>query len=88
MLMITLTESSESGRSYRLEGKLVGPWVDELSRACEQPETLPGGLRLDLSATTFIDSAGVELLDDLIQRGAIVVGCSGFISEMLKLNKS
>ena len=87
MLMITLTESSESGRSYRLEGKLVGPWVDELSRACEGPETLPSGLRLDLSAMTFIDSAGVEFLDDLIQRGAIVVGCSGFIAEMLNLNK-
>ena len=61
MLMIMLTESSESGRSYRLEGKLLGPWVDELSRACEEPETPPSGLRLDLSAVTFIDSAGAEL---------------------------
>ena len=87
MLMITLTESSESARSYRLEGKLVGPWVDELSRACEQPETLPSGLHLDLSAMTFIDSTGVELLEDLIRRGAMVVGCSSFIAEMLNLNK-
>ena len=88
MLMITQTESTKSRRSLRLEGKLLGPWVDELSRTCQEPGTSPSCLRLDLSAVTFIDSAGVKVIDDLIRQGAMVVGCSGFIAEMLNLNNS
>jgi anti-anti-sigma regulatory factor len=88
MLMITETESTTSRRSLKLEGKLLGPWVDEFKRTCEQPETPPGNLSLDLSAVSFIDSAGIKVLGDLIQRGALAVGCSGFIAEMLNLNKS
>ncbi len=70
-------------RTLKLEGKLLGPWIDELRRTCEEPQTPPGCLRLDLAAVTFIDSAGVKLLDDLIQRGATIVGCSGFIADLL-----
>lgn len=76
-------DTSNSIRTLKLEGKLLGPWVDELSRACEEPRTPPNCLRLDLAAVTFIDSVGVKLLDDLIRRGATIVGCSGFIAELL-----
>jgi len=81
-------DDSDLIQTLKLEGKLLGPWVDELIRACEEPQTPPSCLRLDLSAVTFIDSAGAKLLDDLIRQGARVVGCSGFIAEMLNLNKS
>jgi len=77
-------DDSDLIQTLKLEGKLLGPWVDELIRACEEPQTPPSCLRLDLSAVTFIDSAGAKLLDDLIRQGARVVGCSGFIAEMLK----
>ncbi|MFI5459829.1 MAG: STAS domain-containing protein [Isosphaerales bacterium] len=90
MLRIARIDVDGNGliQTLRLEGKLRGPWVDELIRACEDPQTPPSCLRLDLSALTFIDSAGAKLLDDLIRKGARVVGCSGFIAEMLNLNKS
>jgi len=81
-------DDSDLIQTLKLEVKLLGPWVDELIRACEEPQTPPSCLRLDLSAVTFIDSAGAKLLDDLIRQGARVVGCSGFIAEMLNLNKS
>jgi len=81
-------DDSDLIQTLKLEGKLLGPWVDELIRACEEPQTPPSCLRLDLSAVTFIDSAGAKLLDDLIRQGARVVGCSGFIAEMLNFNKS
>jgi ABC-type transporter Mla MlaB component len=81
-------DGSDAIRTFRLEGKLRGPWVEELIRACEEPQTPPSCLRLDLSAMTFVDSAGALLLDDLIRQGARVVGCSGFIAEMLNLKKS
>ena len=72
----------------QLEGKLVGPWADELSRACEQLQTPPSSLRLNLAAVTFIDPAGITLLDDLTRRGATLAGCSGFIEELLGRSRS
>ncbi len=69
--------------ALRLEGKLFGPWVAELSRACEELRVPPGVLCVDLSALTFIDPAGLTLLLDLIGRGATISGCSGFIKELL-----
>jgi len=85
MLRITWIEvvSSDSIRTLKLEGKLLGPWVDELSRVCGEPPVSPSSLRVDLAAVTFIDSSGVKLVNDLIQRGATIVGSSAFIAELL-----
>jgi anti-anti-sigma regulatory factor len=79
---------SASIRTLRLEGKLLGPWVDELSRACEELHTPPSGLRLNLAAVTFIDSAGIKLLGDLIRRGATISESTGFVDELLSRNRS
>ena len=76
-------DGSDSIRTLKLEGKLKGPWVDELSRACEESRTPPSCLRLDLAHVTFIDPAGLKLLDDLVRQGATIVGCSDFISVLL-----
>jgi anti-anti-sigma regulatory factor len=75
--------ASDSIRTLKLEGKLLGPWVDELGRACEELQVPPGRLCLNLSAVTFIDSAGLRLLGDLIRRGTTISQCSGFVAELL-----
>jgi ABC-type transporter Mla MlaB component len=72
-----------SSRTLRLEGKLLGAWVDELSRACEEPTIVLQRLRLDLGGVTFVDSTGLKLLDSLVDQGATIVGCSGFIADLL-----
>jgi ABC-type transporter Mla MlaB component len=69
--------------ALKLEGKLLGPWVIELSRACEELGVPPNALCLNLTEVSFIDSAGLELLRDLIRQGATISGCSGFIEELL-----
>jgi hypothetical protein len=74
--------------TLKLEGKIIGPWVDELSRACEELATRPSDLHLNLSAVTFIDPAGINLLSDLIRRGATISACSGFVEELLRRNPS
>jgi hypothetical protein len=76
-------DTSTSARTLKLEGKLLGPWVDELARTCEELSTPPSFLRLDFAAVTFVDSVGIELVRDLIRRGVTVVGCSGFIADLL-----
>ena len=83
-------DTSPSGLipTLQLEGKLVGPWVVELSRACEELRTPPSSLRLNLSAVTFIDPAGIRLLSDLVRQGATITGCSGFIEELLSRSGS
>jgi hypothetical protein len=76
--------ASDSIPTLKLEGKLLGPWVDELRRVCEERHAPPSGLRLNLSGVTFIDPAGIKLLGDLIRRGATVSECTGFVDELLR----
>jgi len=75
-------------KSLKLEGKLLGPWVDELRRVCEELHTPPSGLRLNLAGVTFIDPAGIKLLGDLIRLGAVISECTGFVDELLRRNPS
>jgi ABC-type transporter Mla MlaB component len=71
MLKITL-ESDRQPKTIKLEGKLSGPWVQELARAWDKlTANKPGGaVTVDLSEVTFVDSAGRELLSSLVNRGA------------------
>jgi ABC-type transporter Mla MlaB component len=87
MLMITRIESGDSTWTLKLEGKIQGPWVGELRNACDEAQTAPGCIRLDLAAVTFVDAAGVRLLDDLIRQGMTIAGCSGFVAELLNLRR-
>jgi ABC-type transporter Mla MlaB component len=76
-------EGNVSNRMLKLEGKILGPWVNELGRVCEESRIPPHCLRLDLAGVTFVDSSGLKLLDDLVRQGATIVGCSGFIADLL-----
>jgi hypothetical protein len=69
--------------ALRLEGKLLGPWVAELARACAEQPAPDGRLSLDLAAVTFVDGPGVELLRDLLRRGIRLGPCSGLVAELL-----
>jgi hypothetical protein len=82
MLKITCLAGEPAIRTLKLEGKLVGPWVDELADACRQGNAPGADLRLDLCAVSYADSAGVRLLRELLGRGVTVV-CSGLIAELL-----
>jgi len=85
MLRITHTQGHDTISTLRLEGKLVGPWVMELARSCNELACSPDCLRLDLSAVTFVDGPGLALLRDLLGRGVTLAGCSGLVAELLHL---
>jgi hypothetical protein len=85
MIRITGIESSDSTTTFKLEGKLLGPWVGELRNAFEGSRTPPDRVLLDLSALTFADEAGLICLRSMIRDGASLVACSGFVGEMLKV---
>jgi ABC-type transporter Mla MlaB component len=81
--MLRITHTKESVSTLKLEGKLLGPWVTELARSCNELPCSLDRLRLDLSAVTFVDGPGVALLRDLLGRGAMLAACSGLVAELL-----
>ena len=65
-----------------VEGRVAGPWVEELSRAAEELLSGADAPRLDLSAVSYVDQAGAELLRALDRR--MPVHATGFVIEMLR----
>jgi outer membrane protein TolC len=74
MLRITIQESAQSS-TFKLEGKLTGPWVRELEQAWTSA-TAGRALVIDLADVTFIDCAGKTLLARMHESGAKLVACS------------
>jgi hypothetical protein len=83
VLKITETARNDSSRTFKIEGKLLGPWVDELRNVCTQPLDRAEQVGLDLAAVTFVNAAGTELLRELIRKGIIITQCSAFVAELL-----
>lgn len=78
MLKITTLLNAKS-TVLRLEGRLAGLWVQELERCWDSTvgTTTDHPLSLDLSAVTYVDSDGKDLLKKIHQQGAKLVasGC-------------
>ena len=76
-----------------LEGRLTGPWVDELARcwARLRGENHPGPIRIDLEGVTFVSAAGKALLARLHDDGAVLTarGCmnSAIIEEIQNVKR-
>ena len=83
MLKITEIAQNDLGRTFKLEGKLLGAWVDELRNVCTQPLDRAEQVGLDLAAVTFVNAAGAKLLRELIREGIIITRCSAFVAELL-----
>jgi ABC-type transporter Mla MlaB component len=83
MLKIEVSEQREERVTVHLEGQMVGPWVDEVRRAC-QPLLIDGqALTLDFSRVSFVDRAGVALCRHLKQGRATLQNCSPFVKEQI-----
>ena len=72
MLRITLDRSGAIVR-LQLEGRLTGPWVQELERCWVDllPEQRKGAVT-DLAGVTFIGEDGRQLLVKLWEEGAVI----------------
>lgn len=79
-----MVELEETSAVVRAEGRVIGAWVEELRRSCEQAREARSALIVDLSAVSFVDRDGVRMLRSLAERGARLVHGSGFVAEALK----
>jgi hypothetical protein len=83
VLRITHVAGHDLIPTLKVEGTLRGPWVAELARACDELHGSLGCVSLDLSAVTFVDGPGVELLRGLLGRGVTLAACSALVAELL-----
>ncbi len=84
-MKVTVVESSIGAVRLRVEGRLMGRWVEELRRACDL-HALNDGVRLtlDLADVSFADAAGIELLKGLRMRMVSLLNPSSLVTEQLK----
>ena len=85
MLRITVVESSNIAVTLRVEGRITGPWVEELRTACNvhtSPDEVQ--LSLELADISFADATGIALLKELRNRGVSLMRTTPFLAEQLK----
>jgi anti-anti-sigma regulatory factor len=88
MLKISQALRSDGALVLCLEGQVLGPWVEELRRICD--ETLSSNdcaspqLVLDLAGVSFLDANGIVLLRQLVTSSVSITNYSMFIAEQLK----
>jgi RNA polymerase sigma-70 factor (ECF subfamily) len=83
--MVKITRCTPEGSSttrLRVEGRLVGDAVAELESAVAAIG-LAASPTLDLAGVAFLDREAACAIDALIRGGAVVVGCSPFVEQML-----
>jgi len=75
MMKITFSKNCDSS-VLKVEGRLAGPWVDELGKTWHSVAPAPMGshLVLDLCEVTYVDSEGRKLLEEMHQAGVDLIG--------------
>ena len=85
MLRITRVEGGDGGRemTLKLEGRLVGPWVEELRAEGRRALLDSEYAVLDLAGVGHADADGIAALGELESQGAALVGAGAYIAELL-----
>jgi len=74
MLKITFQDTPDH-TTVKLEGKLSGPWVEELERSwTEHSPRASENVIIDLSDVTYIDPEGKRLLARMMDKGVCFEG--------------
>jgi anti-anti-sigma regulatory factor len=84
MLRILEEKTTDDSTILRLDGRIVGQWVEVLRESCEQVFQSNGDVTLDLTGVSFADHDGVRLLRQLDQRQVRLINCSQFLQEQMK----
>jgi len=83
VLKISVMGDSDQAIEFALEGKLVGPWVDELRRLSHDALSQNKSVSLNLEKVWFVDARGAALLRDLAGRQVSQYNSSQFVSQQV-----
>jgi anti-anti-sigma regulatory factor len=91
--MLKITVDIEGKRAIlELEGRLAGPWVEELRDSWQRAERDERQISVVLKQVTFIDAAGRQLLAEMRRQGAGLTaeGCmtKAIVEEIIRGEKS
>ena len=82
--MLRITPTRVAGvDTLKVEGRLAGQWVEELSRAAAAASAGAPRVVLDLAQVTFVDADGITLLRALRDDGVALADCSSFVSSLI-----
>ena len=84
MLKISQAGTPNETITLKLEGRIAGPWVAEVRKACEGFLNEGRALQLDLADVSFVDATGTAAITSLKSRGVGLENCSPFVAEQLK----
>ncbi|MEI9947892.1 MAG: hypothetical protein WDO74_02660 [Pseudomonadota bacterium] len=88
MLRITRLLARNDLPCLRVEGRLVGDWVQVLRVEIEQAQAQTPILELDLAGVVFADSEALSLLVEVAARGVKLVSCSPLLTSLLESRTS
>ena len=88
MLRITRVDANRECPSLRVEGRLVGDWVQVLRAEVEPARVESRGLELDLGGVEFADREAVLLLLEVARQGVKLVACSPLLTSLLESQAS
>ena len=88
MLKITRVASLNEEVTLRLDGRVMGPWVELLRTSAESVVEVGMRLILDLENICFLDCEGVLLITNLINRGTGVKNVPLFLAEQIRKCKA
>lgn len=83
MLKITPSAEDDITVTLKLEGRIVGPWVEELRKECEKRQAEGKKIVLDLLGVGFVNEEGIRALNALTSEQVELVGSSLFVSGLL-----
>lgn len=69
-----------------VEGRLAGPWVQELENVLSPLWGVACCVALDLGSVGYVDAAGERLLSSAIRRGARIRRSSSFVATLLDVH--
>src|SRR5262245_5377417 len=88
MLRITPTTGKDGITQLQVEGRVTQQSVEALQSSCAAEFCAHSTLLLELSGVQFVDAAGIEAFRRLEQKGAVLIGCSGFLTELLQITNA
>lgn len=80
------TITAKGSPVLKLEGKLGGPWVDELENCWKEAvaeSTHRNAIKIDMRGVSYVDHRGQNLLRRMEREGASLMECSDFIRQIL-----
>jgi len=87
MIKMTISGEDKQFLTLKIEGKIVGLWVEELRKECEKCLKRKNQLILDLSDVDYIDEKGVKILRGILGPRVQAIGLSFFLEGLLREKK-